>query len=401
MKPYYRIPQRVMSKVTGRMYHEPTMICGAGSLFNVRGLLVDSGVRSVLIVTTPGFIRRGTLQPFFDALKEEEIELTIFSEVMPDPTVQCAEELAQAYNEGDCEAIIAIGGGSVIDCAKVAGALIVRPNKTVSQLRGILKIRKALPDLYAVPTTAGTGSEATAAAVITDTIDGKHYKYSISDFCLIPKYAVLDPELSRSMPKEITAATGMDALTHAVEAYTNRYASDLVAENALGAVKLIFENLPKAYKNGDDMDAREKMLIASYEAGVAFTNNFVGYVHAVAHGVGALYGIPHGKACAVILPQVMDMYGRNAYKELADLARMAKVHGSKTKKDKEAARALIQNIRWMNLDMGIPEKLKELREEDFDTIIERAIAEANPAYPVPQVWGPRKFRRLLSSLKAK
>lgn len=401
MKPYYRIPQRVMTKVTGRMYQEPTLICGAGSLFKVKGLLVDSGVQSVLVVTTPGFIRRETLQPFFESLEEGELNVTIFSDVVPDPTVECVEALAQAYRDGECEAIVAIGGGSVIDCAKVAGALIARPGKTVPQLRGILKVRKELPDFYAVPTTAGTGSEATVAAVVTDTIDGKHYKYAISDFCLVPKYAILDPELTLSLPKDITAATGMDALTHAVEAYTNRFASDLVAENALEAVKLIFEYLPKAYRNGDDIDAREKLLIASYKAGVAFTNNYVGYVHAVAHAVGALYEIPHGKACAMILPQVMDMYGRSVYKELSDLARIAKIHGAKTDKEKAAARTFIQNIRWMNLDMNIPEKILELKEEDFDEIIKRAITEANPAYPVPQEWGPKKFRRLLNALLVK
>ena len=154
MKPYYRIPQRVMTKVTGRMYQEPTLIYGAGSLFKVKGLLVDSGVQSVLVVTTPGFIRRETLQPFFDSLEEGELNVTIFSDVVPDPTVECVEALAQAYRDGECEAIVAIGGGSVIDCAKVAGALIARPGKTVPELRGVLKVRKELPDFYAVPTTA-------------------------------------------------------------------------------------------------------------------------------------------------------------------------------------------------------------------------------------------------------
>ena len=259
----------------------------------------------------------------------------------------------------------------------------------------MLKINKTLPPFYAVPTTAGTGSEVTVASVVTDTIDGVHYKYAVSDPCLVPKCAVLDANLTTSLPPEITAATGMDALTHAVEAYTNRFASKFVQKNALDAVKMIYENLPIVYSDGKNVKARENMLLASYYAGVAFTNNFVGYVHAVAHALGALYGIAHGKANAIVLPYVMEQFGKPAQKKLSELAIAAGIPGET---DGERAKNFIESIRKMNRDMNIPDKVEQLKESDFETIISRAMLEANPAYPVPTIWGKKDFEILLEKL---
>lgn len=374
---------------------EPILYEGNNSLYKIIELLLQTGKTRVFIVTTSGFIRRGTLSHFFEELNSHGIDTTIYSNVLPDPTVECIEQGVLAYQKANCEAIIAIGGGSVIDCAKIVGARLVRPNKTIRDMKGTFKIRKQLPDFYAVPTTAGTGSEATAAAVVTDTIDGVHYKYAISDFCLIPKFAILDPVLTCTLPQKITAITGMDALTHAVETYTNRFASNKVKEHALKAIQLIYKNLPLAYQDGTNLESRENMLLGSYHAGIAFTNNFVGYVHAIAHAIGGLYGVAHGEANAILLPYVMEQYGESSYKQLAELAVAAGIQGSTTK---ELALSFIESIRTLNRNMNLPEKLEQLQEKDYETIIHRAMTEANPMYPVPVIWGHDDFQQLLKKV---
>lgn len=401
MKAAYRAVQWVMCRTTNIMSHEPELICEKGALMKIPQMLKSSGSERVLVTTTSGFIRRGTLEPFFEMLEEEGIKFRVFSDIKPDPTIKCVSEVTTQYVLGDCQAIVAIGGGSVIDCSKAAAARAICPGKSVRDMKGIMKVRKKLPDFYAVPTTAGTGSEATAAAVVTDIQNGRDYKYSINDTCLIPRYAVLDPQLSVGLPPSNTAATGMDALTHAVEAYTNRFPSKLVREKALHAVKLIYENLPKAYENGNDIGARENMLYASYEAGVAFTNNFVGYVHAIAHGIGGLYGMAHGQANAIILPYVLEQYGKSAEKALAELKKASdgvEPGAASDCTDAQLAASFIESIRRMNESFGIPDKIEELKEEDFDELIDRAISEANYTYPVPDIWDRNDFRKLLRKL---
>ncbi|MDD4200554.1 MAG: iron-containing alcohol dehydrogenase [Eubacteriales bacterium] len=399
----HRIRHWIMGRATGMISREPELIKGCGSLLEIPGMLAAAGHSRVLVVTTQGFLRRGSLEPFFLALKDAGVRANIFSEVVPDPTIECVEKAVTAYVMENCQAVVAIGGGSVMDCAKAAAARVVQPDKQIREMKGLLKIHTKLPDLYGVPTTAGTGSEATAASVVTDTVNGRHYKYSLNDTCLIPKYAVLDPMLLLDLPPGITAETGMDALTHAVEAYTNKYPSKLVKNMAMDSVKLIYDNLPKAFKDGKNIEAREKMLLASYEAGVAFTNNYVGYVHAVAHGIGALYGMTHGKANAIILPYVMEQYGKSVEKTLAGLAVVAGIgtgtaDGVAHNTDAKLAAAFIESIRMMNASFGIPEKIEELKEEDFELLIDRAISEANFTYPVPEIWGRANFRKLLYKL---
>jgi len=368
---------------------------GSGALYEVIDNLKKTGKDVVFVTTTPGFIKRGTLEPFFAKLTENNIKYVIFNDIAPDPTIESVEKAAKAYVDGGCKAIVAIGGGSVIDCTKLAAARVVRPKLSVRKMKGILKVHKRIPDFYAVPTTAGTGSEVTVAAVVTDTVDGIHYKYAVNDYCLTPKYAVLDPDLTLSLPTGITAATGMDALTHAVEAYTNRFASGYVRKNALAAVKLIYENLPAAYSDGQNVQARENMLLGSFQAGIAFTNNFVGYVHAIAHALGGIYGIPHGEANAILLPWVMEQFGSSCYKELAELADAAGVAGN-SKEDK--AKNFIASIRKMNKDMNLPDKIVQLKKEDFNLIITRAIKEGNPSYPVPAIWNRADFETLLNKV---
>ena len=376
----------------------PEALSGDKSLNLVPDMLYVSGKKNVLIVTTAGTVKRGTLRTFCDNLAGKNIRYDIFSDVSPDPTVECAKACLKAYKDANAQAVIAIGGGSVMDCAKVAMALLVNPGKEVCKLKGLLKVRHRIPDLYAVPTTAGTGSETTAAAVITDTVNGLHIKYAVTDFKLIPRYAILDPSLTVGLPPSITAATGMDALTHAVEAYTNCFASDYVKTRATDAVKLIYQNLPDCYAGKADLKARENMLVASFLAGQAFTLNFVGYVHAIAHAVGALYGIPHGEANAIILPYVLEQFGAPVYAKLARLYEAAGLATATDNTDAGKAAAFIASIRKLNANMGISDKFEVLNPDDFELIADRALAEAVPAYPTPVIWTRHDFIKLLEKL---
>lgn len=393
MEKIIRLRQRFVSTfIRVAKIKRPSLIKGKKSILKLPNVVKNDGNTRALVVTTAGFIKRGSLEPLFDALKNEGVEYFVYNGIMPDPTIACIEEALKVYKENNCECIIAVGGGSVMDASKIIGARATNPTLQVRDMRGMFKIKNPIPDLYVVPTTAGTGSEATVAAVITDEVDGTHYKYAITDFGLVPKYAVMYPEITLSLPKHITAATGMDALTHAVETYTNLYASPMVKMLARKSVKMIFDNLENAYNNGNDIKARGRMLMASYYAGVAFTNNFVGYVHAVAHALGALYGLPHGYANAILLPVVMDQYGQSAYKSLAELAEVVGIEGES---NKEKAEKFIDAIKQMNKRMEIPDKVKELKEEDFDTIVSRALTEANPSYPVPVIWDEEDVKLLL------
>ena len=391
---WYRIRQFGFSAF---MYLAPLrqakVIQGAGSIYRIPDMLKGDKKKKVLVVTTPGFIRRGSLEKFFRCLEEHKVEYAVFSKVQPDPSTDCIEEAVIEYKKEGCEAIVAIGGGSVIDCSKALGARIARPGKSLQQMQGLLKVMNPIPDIYAVPTTAGTGSEATAGAVITDA--KSHYKFTVLDLCLVPKYAILDPQLTVALPKEITAHTGMDALTHAVEAYTNRFCSPKTRKVAEDSVKLIYENLLPAYENGEDIKARENMLLASYYAGVAINSNFIGYVHAVAHGIGGLYGVTHGKANAVILPHMMEAFGEKVWKKLA---KMSEVVGLQGKTEEESAKAFIQSIRKMNEKVGISSQIEELRKEDFNELVKRAVKEGNPTYPVPVIWEETEFLQFMEKI---
>ena len=391
---YYRVHQYIFSKAIQLIpWRMPTVISGAGSMMKLPMQIKEDGINKLLVITTAGTIKRGSLDQLFTELKKEHILYEIYDDVQPDPTILCIEAAVNVYRRKDCKAILAVGGGSVLDCAKIVGARAVKPKQSVKKMTGMFKIRKKLPPLYAVPTTAGTGSEVTVAAVITDS--ESHYKYPISDLCLIPSYAILDPTLTCNLPQSLTASTGMDALTHAVEAYTNRYGSKQSKECAREAVKLIFENLTRAYENGADIIVRDHMLTASYYAGAAFTKAYVGYVHAIAHALGGLYGVPHGFANAVILPIVLEAYGEAVYPQLAELADAVGIHG---KSKQEKAKKFIQTIRRMNRQMGIPTKLHVIKQEDIKEIIRRAQKEANPAYPVPAIWDKKQMRKVLELL---
>ena len=337
----------------------------------------------------------GLLDSFLAACDAAGLKGVVYDGVEPNPSIENIEAARKMYLDNNCNAIVAFGGGSAMDCAKAAGARVVKPHQSVEKMGGTLRVLKKLPPLFAVPTTAGTGSETTIAAVVTDR--ATHHKYAIQDLCLIPRYAVLDPELTVGLPPHITSTTGMDALTHAVEAYTNHFAPKSTDKLAVEAVKLVFENLEKVYKDGSDITARYNMQLAAFYAGAAFTRACVGYVHGVAHTLGGLYGTPHGLANAVILPCVMDTYGPAVYYKLARLAEAVGING---KDDEEKAKAFIREIRRMNTDMKIQTGFDFIKEEDIPQMIRWAMKEANPIYPVPVLWHEPEFRALIDCLRS-
>jgi hypothetical protein len=360
-------------------YREPQVFHSCGELSTV---FQKENIRRVLIVTDVGIVRSGIAAQLEAVLDEDDISYAVYDQTRPNPTVVNVEQALSLYLRYRCQALIAIGGGSSMDCAKAVGARLARPGTPLGKLKGTLRILRPLPTLIAIPTTAGTGSETTLAAVITDT--QAQHKYVMNDFVLIPKYAVLDARLTLSLPPHLTATTGMDALTHAVEAYIGRSTTRQTRQEALEATRLVFANVERAYRNGKDYEARSNMLTAAYRAGIAFSRSYVGYVHAVAHSLGGQYNIPHGLANAVLLPYVLESYGSCIHRKLHDLAVAAGVASPK-EEDAGAAAKFIRAIRQLNARMGIPETLEGIRPEDIPVMAAHAEKEANPLYPVPRL----------------
>lgn len=360
-------------------YREPKIL---DNMEKAAALLKSKHISRVLIVTDKGITALGILLPLLDQLQDYGIFFEIYDDTVPNPTIKNIEAARVLYLQKRCQAIIGFGGGSSIDCAKITAARIAKPRQSVNKMKGLLRIHHKLPLLIAVPTTAGTGSETTLAAVITD--DKTHHKYPINDFCLIPDYAILDPSVTFGLPKHLTATTGMDALTHAVEAYIGGSTTRHTRAMAEEAVTLISTYLLRAYKNGKDSIARDHMLRASYCAGIAFTQSYVGYVHGLAHALGGQYGIPHGLANAVILPHILEEYDSACHKRLAKLARICKI-ADKNDNPSLAAEKFIQWIKDMNAQMNIPVYIEGICEKDIPVMARHADAECNPLYPVPKL----------------
>ena len=376
-------------------YRMPTYLEGPGKIRELGAFLKEKNINDVLVVTGTGMVRRGQVQPLLDGFESAGIRYTLQTFDHPDPSSDDVELGFKTYRENGCKALVALGGGSRIDCAKGIAAKVVHPKKTVSQLQGLLKVHWPIPPFVAIPTTAGAGSETTVAAVITDS--ATHRKAAINDPFLIPKYAVLDPELTVGLPPYTTATTGMDALAHAVEAYTNHtYNTKLENRLAKEAVKLIHDNILVAFEDGANLEARQNMQRGAFYAGRAFTRGCVGYVHAVGHTLGGLYGVAHGLAMAVLLPHVMREFGASAHKRLAELADVCGIGGEN---EAEKANAFIRWIEETNKKMGLPDSFDVIREEDIDQMIAWASKEANPLYPVPVVWSKKDFRRFIQSIR--
>ena len=376
-------------------YRMPKYMEGPGKVKELGTFLNEKGINDVLVVTDAGLMKLGLLGAMLEALTNAGIRHTCFSDLGPNPTSDDVENGFRLYRENGCKAVVAFGGGSPMDCAKAICARVAHPNRSVAQLQGLLRVLKPIVPLIAVPTTAGTGSETTVAAVITDS--ATHRKASINDPFLIPKYAVLDPELTMGLPPHITATTGMDALAHAVESYTNHtYNTKLENKLAKEAVKLIHDNILTVYQDGTNLEARQNMQRGAFYAGRAFTRGCVGYVHAIGHTLGGLYGVAHGLAMAVLLPHVMKEFGASVHKRLAELADVCGISGAN---EAEKANAFIHWIEKTNAAMGIPDHFDMIQDKDIDQIITWAKKEANPLYPVPVVWARKDFRRLIKSIR--
>lgn len=374
----------------------PKVLRGEGCVKNLPRSVKRRNFKKVLIVTDATLMKLGLLNGMLDAMKEEELPYVIYDGVAPNPTDENVEEGVKLFKESGCDCMIAFGGGSPMDCAKGIGARVARPKKPVKKLQGLFRVLRPIPIIFAVPTTAGTGSETTIAAVITEA--ATHHKASMNDLCLMPKYAVLDPELTKGLPPHVTSTTGLDALCHAVEAYTNNmYNSKLEKEMCRKAVKLIHDNLYRAYTDGTDMEARQNMQEAAFLGGRAFTRGSVGYVHAIGHTLGGLYGTPHGLAMSILLPHVMRAYGKAAYKRLAELCDVCGITAADESKEAKAE-AFIRWIEDMKEQMNIPEYPDMIKEEDIDQIVEWAEKEGNPLYPVPVIWSRQEFKTFILSI---
>ena len=354
-------------------YRTPETMEGAGCSLALPEALRSRGAGKALIVTGPNIRRRGMLDPFLAAMDAAGLPYAVFSDLVPNPTSENVEAGLTVYLREGCESLVAFGGGGPMDCAKAIAARAVRPKRSVTQLQGVLTVRRRIPD-------AAT-----------------HRKASIIDPAILPDLAVLDPDLTRSLPPAVTAETGLDALCHAVEAYTNRtYCTALENDLARRAVRLIYDNLLPAYRDGSDAAARQEMQRAAFYAGRAFTRGCVGYVHAVGHTLGGLYGVPHGRAMGILLPHVLRQYGAAAHRRLAELADVCGLGGGS---DAEKAERFIAWIESVRRETGIPDRAEMIRDEDIPRIIRWAMREANPLYPVPAVWGEADFRRLLDTVR--
>lgn len=402
---YWRVTCRAYQCVIYLISHvlrwrTPAIIKGAGSLSTlpefVRGVKLHRG----LLVTDGPIMKLGLADDLIREMKAHGAELTIYQDVLPNPTLAMVEAANDLYKQHHCDYLIAVGGGSVMDCAKLVGVRQARPRTPLGSMRGILRVLWPLPPIIAVPTTAGTGSECTIAAVVVDPANND--KFAVMDPFLVPSYCVLDPKLTVGLPKFITATTGMDTLTHAIEAYINVFHYPYVDRAAIRTVELVAKYLLRAYEKGDDMEARENMLHAAYLGGLAFTRACVGNVHAAAHAVGGLYNVPHGFANAVILPHVLDMYGSAIHTPLARLADAAGIDGAT---NAEKATKFIAWVRDLNVRMQIPTTLGanderyRVQDKDIPFLVRHALREANPFYPVPVIFGEAEMTEVFNSVK--
>lgn len=368
-------------------YREPKIL---KSVNEIPAEIKKLNLRKALIITDEFLKKSGATEEMELSLHGNNLEYIIYDGTRPNPTVENVEEALQVYNCQKCECLIAFGGGSAMDCAKAVGARVAYPKRNLDKLKGDLRIFRKLPPLFAVPTTAGTGSEVTVTAVITDTV--KKHKYTMNSFPLIPHFAVLDPKVTYTLPKHLTSTTGMDALTHAVEAYIGRSTSRETRLLSKEAVKLIIENIETAYNEPENYTARENMLKAAYIAGIAFSKSYVGYVHVVAHSLGGQYNIPHGLANTVLLPIVLEAYGEKIYKKLYELAVFSGI-AEKDDSYKTAAEKFIVKIKTLNKNMSVPEKLQGIKKEDIPVMSRHADREGNPLYPVPVLMNANELEK--------
>ena len=352
--------------LNGVSYH------GAGAIQEIPGLIKSKGFQKAFVASDPDLIKFGVTAKVTDLLDKEGIAYEIYSEIKPNPTIENVKEGVKAYKASGADCMITIGGGSSMDTGKAIGIIVNNPEfEDVRSLEGVAPTKNRTVFTIAVPTTAGTAAEATINYVITDV--EKKRKFVCVDVNDIPDIAIVDPEMMSSMPKGLTAATGMDALTHAIEGYTTKAAWELADCLNLEAIKLIAKHLRDAVNN--TQDGREGMALGQFVTGMAFSNVGLGIAHSMAHTLGAVYDTPHGVACAMMLPIVMEYNAEVTGDKYKSIAEAMGVDTAGMSQD-EYRKAAIDAVKQLSADVGIPSKLDAIKEEDLDFLAESAYADA-------------------------
>ncbi len=349
---------------------------GKGAIQEIPGIAQREGFKKVFLCSDPDLVKFGVTSKVTALLEEAGIPYTLYSEIKPNPTIANVQTGVQAFKDAGADSIIAVGGGSSMDTAKAIGIIINNPEfEDVRSLEGVAPTKNHAVTTIAVPTTAGTAAEVTINYVITD--PEKVRKFVCVDEHDIPAYAVIDPEMMSSMPKGLTASTGMDALTHAIEGYTTKAAWELTDMFHYEAIKLISENLRAAVNN--EPEGREGMALGQYIAGMGFSNVGLGIDHAMAHTLSAHYDTPHGVACAMFLPISMEFNKEYTGERLREVARAMGVQGVDSMSQEEYRQAAIDAVKKLSKDVGIPETLDKIKEEDLEQLAEDALNDA--CYP--------------------
>ena len=346
---------------------------GKGAIEEIPNIIKTAGYKKIFVSTDNGLVKAGVSSLVTDLLEKNDIPYALFSDVKPNPTIENVQAGVKAFKESGADAIVAIGGGSAQDTAKAIGIIITNPEfADVKSLEGVAPTKNHAVPTIAVPTTAGTAAEVTINYVITDT--EKERKFVCVDEHDIPMYAVVDPQMMMSMPEALTASTGMDALTHAIEGYTTKAAWEMTDMFHLEAIKLIAENLRGAVKK--DPKAKENMALAQYVAGMGFSNVGLGIAHSIAHTFSAHYDTPHGVACAVMLPVVMEFNKEYTGEKFREIARAMGVKGVDEMSQEEYRQAAIDAVKQLGKDVGIPDYINGLKEEDVEQLAKDSAADA-------------------------
>lgn len=392
---FWKAKLSLMSRVLLKPQPKPVVFVGADSTLELCTTIGRFGLKNILVVTDKPLRELGVLDPTVAALEAAGVTTHIYDGVLPDPTQKVVNEGLALLHQHHCDSVLAFGGGSSIDAAK-AIALAGGNDCAAADVVGVQQCKKPALPFFAVPTTAGTGSEATFIAVISD--DETHQKDGVIDPRIVPRAAALDPVIMKGLPAHITAATGMDALTHAIESYIGIWETEDTNYYGLSACKLVFDNLAEACANGENLAAREAMAVASFYGGLAITNALVGYVHAVSHNLGAKYGIPHGLGNAMVLPHVLEMLKDAAAPKMAEIAIHCSL-GQRSEGDSALAQKLIDRVWALNEEIGIPRTTDAIQAEDIDTLVDLALTEGS-GYPTPRFFERSEALTLINKLRA-
>ena len=378
---------------------KPVLLVGENACDELCDMLINEGSTNVFIVTDAVLNKLGVPEKVTNYLQEKNICYQIYDGITPDPTSKVIEDGLQHSVAAGCDVVLAIGGGSVIDAAKMI-AMCQGNNCQPKQLIGLFKAKKPCLPLYCIPTTAGTGSEATIGAVVSD--DETHQKSIVVDTKMIPLAAAIDPTIMQGMPPHITADTGIDVLTHALESWMSVNASAETDYYAAAAVKAVMHYLPIAYKDGSDLKAREEMGIAAHYGGLALNKAALGYVHAIAHQLGAYYGTPHGRANAIVLPYVLELNRKASEKRLAILAKktgILKASEPTEHSNAELADYFIAQVKSLIESIGISPIVSDMQASNFDHMAKAATKEVRDTYAVPAYMNGSDIKDILMRIK--